>query len=204
AGKPPAPQAGAARPGSVRHCDPGTRQRIIRPLTRMRCASARPRSSSDQVLDDAGQVGAGLGEAVEVILALAPRRDDAAVAEQGEMMADGRLTLAELGAQGADVPLPLGEDQDDLEPGGVADVLEQDRGAACLVIPLLGPADGLGPSPDRLGGRRSLGAGLRRCWHGIGLLSLKKKPGIVVSSDASAPDLAGSTSGSRARASAPP
>ncbi len=55
--------------------------------------------SVDQAVDHAGQVGAGLGEAVEIILALAARGDDAAVAEQGEVVADGGLALAELGAQ---------------------------------------------------------------------------------------------------------
>ena len=51
-------------------------------------------------------------------------------------MADGGLALAKLGAQGANVPLAVGEDQDDLETSGVTDVLEQDRRAARDVIPL--------------------------------------------------------------------
>ena len=40
------------------------------------------RESADERLDDLGEVGSGFGQAVEVILALAARGDDAAVAEQ--------------------------------------------------------------------------------------------------------------------------
>ena len=58
--------------------------------------------------------------------------------EQGQVVADGRLALAELGAEGADVALALGQDQDDLEPGGVADVLQQDRRPLRLLEPLVG------------------------------------------------------------------
>src|SRR5262245_33847324 len=93
------------------------------------------------------------------------------------MMADGGLALAELGAEGADMPLPLGEDQDDLEPRRVADMLEQDRRASRLVIPLLGPAEGPGLGPDRLGRRCMLDAGFRR-WHRMDLLSMKKSRSI--------------------------
>src|SRR5690348_5707870 len=82
--------------------------------------------SVDQVVDDAGQIGAGVGEAIEVVLTLAPGGDDAAVPEQRQVVADGGLALAELGAEGADVLLALGEDQDDLQAGRVADVLQQD------------------------------------------------------------------------------
>ena len=52
--------------------------------------------SRDQIVDHAGEIGAGLGQAVEVVLALATGGDDAAVAEQGEVVADGGLALAEL------------------------------------------------------------------------------------------------------------
>ena len=60
------------------------------------------------------------------------------------MMADCGLALAELRTQGADVPLALGQDQDHLEPGRVADMLEQDRRTARLMIPLLGARTPLG------------------------------------------------------------
>ena len=87
-----------------------------------------------------GQVATGVGQAVEVVLTLAAGGDDAAVSQQSQVMADGGLALAELGAQGTDVSLAIGQDQDDLEPGGIADVLEQDRRAAGDVKPLFGPA----------------------------------------------------------------
>ncbi len=69
--------------------------------------------------------------------------------KQRQVMADGGLALAELGAQGAHVALALGEDQDDLKPGGVADVLEQNRCAPGLLKPLLGAAEGLGLARGR-------------------------------------------------------
>ena len=43
------------------------------------------------------------------------------------MVADGGLALVQLAAEPPDVPLALGEHGDDLEPGRVADLLEQDR-----------------------------------------------------------------------------
>ena len=72
-------------------------------------------------------------------------------------MAHRRLTLAELRAEGTDVAFALGEDQDHLEPGGVADVLEQDRGAFGLLETMV---DGLGDlaRPAALGAG-ALGAG---------------------------------------------
>src|SRR5205823_12581891 len=97
--------------------------------------------------------------AVEVILALAARGDDPAVTEQGQVMTDGRLALAELRAEGADVLLPLGQDQDHLEAGRVADVLQEDRGALGVLEPLVGPLLGPGPA-GRLGGGRGLHASL--------------------------------------------
>ena len=68
-------------------------------------------------------------------------------------MADGGLALAQLGAQGPDVPLAFGENQDHLKPRRVADVLEQDRCSASLMISLLGPADRLGLAPRPSSGR---------------------------------------------------
>src|SRR3974390_1875996 len=124
--------------------------------------------SANQVFDHPGQVSAGVGEAVEIVLALAPRCDDAAMPEQRQVMADGRLALAQLGTQGANVAFALGEDQDDLKAGGIAHMLEQDRRPLCLLEPVvgsfrLGLADGLGHD-------RGLGTGLRYC-HETALLS---------------------------------
>ena len=98
-----------------------------------------------------GQAGAGLGQAVEIVLALAAWGDDSTVPQKGQVMADGGLALAQSGGQGPDVTLSLGEDQDDLEPGGVADVFEQ-NGARC----------GLVETSARLRGR--LWACLRPSW----------------------------------------
>src|SRR5262249_47226196 len=76
------------------------------------------------------------------------------------MMADCGLALAQLRAKRADVALTVGKDQDDLEAGRVADVLEQDRRAASLMKPLLCCPEALGLARDHLGGR-ALDAGLR-------------------------------------------
>ena len=51
---------------------------------------------------------------------------DAAMAQKRKVMAYRRLALAQLGAQGANVPLSLGQNQDHLQARGVAHVLEQD------------------------------------------------------------------------------
>ena len=59
---------------------------------------------------------------------------------------------------------PSDEDQDDLEAGRVAHVLEQDRGAAGLLEPLLGAAVRLRLGGDRLGRRRG-------SWHWSWLLA---------------------------------
>src|SRR4051794_6091363 len=86
---------------------------------------ARPRSGAGhQALDDDGEVAADIGQAVEIVLALAARGDDPAVAEQGQVVADRRLALAELRAEGADVLLAVGEDEDHLQASRVADVLQ--------------------------------------------------------------------------------
>ena len=74
-----------------------------------------------------GQTRSGFGQAVEIILALAARGDDPAVPQKREVMADGGLALAQLGAQRSHVPLAFGKNQDDLKSRRVADVLEQDR-----------------------------------------------------------------------------
>jgi len=52
-------------------------------------------------------------------------------------MAHRGLALAELGAKGADVAFAFGQDQDHLEAGGVAHMLEQDRRSLGLLEPLI-------------------------------------------------------------------
>ena len=54
------------------------------------------RSSRKESLGDLGERLAGFGEAVEIVLPLASRRDDAAVAQEREVMAHRGLALAEL------------------------------------------------------------------------------------------------------------
>src|SRR4051794_35649636 len=73
--------------------------------------------SADDRVDDPRQLAAGLGEAVEVVLARAPRLDQAAVAEQRQVVADRRLALrAQVGAKFGDVTLLLVQEHEDLEP----------------------------------------------------------------------------------------
>ncbi len=101
-------------------------------------------SAGHETFDDGGEVGADLSQAVEIVLALTARGNDSTVTEQGQVMADGRLALAELGAKSTDVLFAIGEDQDYLEPGRVADVLQENRGTLGLVGSLISGLDGLG------------------------------------------------------------
>jgi hypothetical protein len=66
-------------------------------------------------------------DAVEIVLALAARLDQARDAEQGQVMADGRLALAEAVAQVGDMKLAVGrqrEVEQDAETGLVAQEFE--------------------------------------------------------------------------------
>src|SRR4051794_12776090 len=75
-------------------------------------------------------------------------------------MADGRLALVEMLAEGTHVPFAFGQDHDDLEPGRIADVLEQDRRPPCLLEPMIGP---FGPGRGGPRRHRQLGSCLREC-----------------------------------------
>src|ERR1700734_3355671 len=101
------------------------------------------------------QPGAGFGQAVEIILALAARGDDSAVPKQRQVVADGGLALAQLGAKRSDMPLAFGENQDDLKSRRITDVLQQDRCSTSLVVSLLGSAESLRFPRGRLGGGRT-------------------------------------------------
>src|SRR3954452_2857882 len=114
--------------------------------------------SVDQVLDDRGELFARLGQAVEIVLTLTARRDDPAVSQQGQVMAHGGLTLIQLAGEGADVPLPFREHQDDLQTGRVADLLQEHRRLLDLLEPLLGTLLRFA----RLGRRRRRAAGCGR------------------------------------------
>src|SRR5271157_3207839 len=145
---------------------------VVFPVEHRNCCSG------DQVLDDSRKLGAGFGQAVEVVLALAARGNDIAVPQERQVVADGRLALAELGTQGADMALTLGEDQDHLKPGGVAHVLEQDRRPFGLLEPLIGGLDALGFAVGRPSCDRGLGTGLR-CYHGTTLLSSPQRDDLL-------------------------
>ena len=82
--------------------------------------------STTHAFDDLGKPIAGVGEAVEVVLALAATIDDSPVPQQSQVVAHRRLAHVKLVAQPPDMVLPLGEQGDDLESGRVADLLEQD------------------------------------------------------------------------------
>src|SRR4051794_2487288 len=111
--------------------------------------------SVDQFLDDLRQFFARLGQAIEVVLALAARGDDTAVPQQGQVVADGGLAHVHLLADGADMLLTLGEHQDHLQPRRVADLFQEHRRPLRLLEPLVGPF----LRPARLGrrGRRTAG-----------------------------------------------
>ena len=56
-------------------------------------------SSANHAIDNLGELAAGLGKGVEVVLARAARLDQPAVAEQCQVMAHGGLALgAEVGS----------------------------------------------------------------------------------------------------------
>src|SRR4051794_40953708 len=63
--------------------------------------------SADEVLDDLRQLLARLGQAVEVVLALATRGNDAPMPQERQVMAHGRLAHVQLLTNGPDVLLPL-------------------------------------------------------------------------------------------------
>ena len=80
--------------------------------------------STAHALDDLGKPIAGIGKAVEVVLALAAAVDDSPVPQQGQVVAHSRLAHVELAAQPPDMALPFGEQGDDLESDRVAEMLE--------------------------------------------------------------------------------
>src|SRR5437763_1252135 len=68
--------------------------------------------SADQCLHDRREFLTRLGQAIEVVLPLAAWGDDAAMPEEGQVMADGGLALVQFLAQGPHVLLARGERQD--------------------------------------------------------------------------------------------
>jgi hypothetical protein len=84
-----------------------------------------PGSSTGHGFHDFGKPKAGIGEGVEVVLALAATIDDSPVPQHCQVVAHRRLAHVKLFAQPPDMVLPFGEHGDDLESGRVADLLEQ-------------------------------------------------------------------------------
>ena len=88
------------------------------------CGSCSWGRSTTHAFDDLGKPIAGVGKAVEVVLAPAAAVYDSPVPQQGQVVAQSRLAHVELVAQPPDMALPFGEQGDDLESGRVAEMLE--------------------------------------------------------------------------------
>src|SRR5271165_4221700 len=86
------------------------------------CGSCSWGRSTTNAFDDLGKPTAGVGKAVEVVLALAAVYDSP-VPQQGQVVARSRLAHVELVAQPPDMALPFGERGDDLESDRVAEML---------------------------------------------------------------------------------
>src|SRR4051812_11566132 len=69
------------------------------PLQAWRALAFSSVEASDHHFDDGGQCLSDVGERVEILLAAPPGRDQAAMAEQGKVMADGGLRLVQILAQ---------------------------------------------------------------------------------------------------------
>ena len=142
-----APEGGPAmHPGAQRAPYAMLPRLLVRPLRRARPAPARgrplPEASAHDRIDHLGQLATGLGQRIEIVLTRAAGLDQPAVAQQCQVVADGRLALrAEVGAELSDVSLFLAEQHEDLQAGRVRHLLEQ-----------LGDATDLGRGPGAGGG----------------------------------------------------
>jgi hypothetical protein len=82
--------------------------------------------SVDDGVDDLRELAAGLGQGVEIMFAGATRLDQPAMAQEREVVADGRLALgAQIGAQLGDVPLFFTQEHEHLKAGRIRDLLQQ-------------------------------------------------------------------------------
>src|SRR5262245_53083432 len=100
-----------ARPGPVREAAAcyATTPITGRPISGRTRGRRDPSDRSDRHrLHNLGEFLSRAGEAVEVVFPLAPGFDDAPVPQESEVVADGRLALAELLAERANVPLAVG------------------------------------------------------------------------------------------------
>jgi len=91
--------------------------------------------SADHAFADVGKPIAGVGKAVEVVLALAAAVYDSPESQQGQVLAHSRLAEVELVAQPPDMALSFGEQADNLESGRVGSLTCLSRIAArCMVF----------------------------------------------------------------------
>jgi len=72
-----------------------------------------------------GKLPSRVRQGVEIMLASASRLDQAAVAQQRKVVADGGLALGpEIGAELSDVSLPLAEQHEHLQTSRIGDLLQ--------------------------------------------------------------------------------
>ena len=89
-------------------------------------SSGRASASVHDRIDDMGQLAAGVGQGIKIVLAGAARLDQAAMTQQSEMMADRRLALgAQIRAELGDIALFFVQEYQHLQAGRIGDLLEQ-------------------------------------------------------------------------------
>jgi hypothetical protein len=107
----------------------------------------------EELLEQLAEVSGA--QVVKVVLAVTTKTDELALAQESEMVADGRLGLLEEVTQGGNVHLPLaGQGEENLDPGLVSQKLK-DFGE--LLDGVLGNPDGVrgrgcNPGAPRFGG----------------------------------------------------
>ena len=79
-----------------------------------------------------GKLRARIGQAVEVVLALAARGNNATVSQQCKVVAHCGLALAKLVAECANMLLAVVQNQDDLKSGWITHVLQQGRSLSSM------------------------------------------------------------------------
>jgi hypothetical protein len=77
-------------------------------------------------IDDVGELASCVGQRVEIVLSGSSGLDQAAVTQERQMVADGRLALrSKIAAELGDVALLLTQKNQHLQPGWIGDLLEQ-------------------------------------------------------------------------------
>ena len=86
--------------------------------------------SNHDGIHNLGQFPAGVRQSVEIMLPGSSRLDQSTVTQEGQVMANGGLTLgSEIGAEFRDIPLLLAQQHQNLEPSRIGDLLEEFRHA---------------------------------------------------------------------------